>query len=56
MIGFLRPYLGEYSVHFCHELYNYISSPHNITSYDCYVHYFNTSGQRLLNGHGLIVK
>jgi len=39
MAGMLRPYLGDYTIHFCHELYNYANSPYDIIGYDRNVRY-----------------
>lgn len=39
MEGMLRPYLGDYTVHFCHELYNYANSPYDLIGYDRNVRY-----------------
>lgn len=39
MIGLLRPYLGDYAAHFCHELYNYAHSPYDMIGYDRNVRY-----------------
>lgn len=30
----LRPFLNTHAVHFCHELYNFASSPYEIGEYD----------------------
>ncbi|XP_050423846.1 E3 ubiquitin-protein ligase Topors [Adelges cooleyi] len=41
MTAMLRPYLGEHSTHFCHELHNYASSPYDMIGYDRNVNYNN---------------
>lgn len=35
----LRPYLGVYAAHFCHELYNFANSPYDLMGYDRNVRY-----------------
>lgn len=39
MTGMLRPYLGQHTAHFCHELYNYANSPYDMIGYDRNVRY-----------------
>ncbi|XP_050544206.1 E3 ubiquitin-protein ligase Topors-like [Daktulosphaira vitifoliae] len=40
----LRPFLGEYTAHFCHELHNYASSPYDMIGYDRNVRYNSRPG------------
>jgi E3 ubiquitin-protein ligase Topors len=39
MISSLRPYIGNHSAHFVHELYNYAHSPYDLIGYDRNVRY-----------------
>ncbi|XP_050543203.1 E3 ubiquitin-protein ligase Topors-like [Daktulosphaira vitifoliae] len=40
----LRPFLGEYTDHFCHELHNYATSPNDMIGYDRNVRYNSRPG------------
>lgn len=39
MTTLLQPYLGDHTVHFCHELFNYANSPYDLIGYDRNVRY-----------------
>lgn len=39
MTTLLLPYLGQHTVHFCHELYNFANSPYDMHGYDRNVRY-----------------
>ncbi|XP_050541731.1 E3 ubiquitin-protein ligase Topors-like isoform X1 [Daktulosphaira vitifoliae] len=40
----LKPFLGEYTDHFCHELHNYATSPYDMIDYDRNVRYNSRPG------------
>lgn len=48
LVSILRQHLGDHTEHFCHELYNYASSPYDMFGYDRNVVYSSTSGIRSL--------
>lgn len=39
IVNLLRPYIGNYTTHFIHELYNYARSPYDLIGYDRNVQY-----------------
>lgn len=51
MVNMIRPYFGDYAIHFVHELYNYANSPYDLVGYDRNVRYVDGNLQhRALTG------